>query len=154
MNANRICGLVALCVLLAGCGSGAKLGRVTGTVSVDGKPVTQGTIMFIPADGKAAVGSIGPDGHYTLTTFDDGDGALVGEHRVTILATTVGASSLAPATFEDEIALSTGKGGNRILIPGKVTWIVPERFSHPATTDLTATVNAGRQSIDFNLPSN
>jgi hypothetical protein len=35
--------------------------------------------------GKAAVGRIQPDGTYTLTTFEDADGAIVGEHWVTIV---------------------------------------------------------------------
>lgn len=153
MNAIRFLSLTALIGLLAGCGDGGRLGRVSGTVTVDGKPVTQGTIMFVPADGKAAIGAIGPDGRFTLTTYSDGDGALVGPHKVTILSTIVGGSSFAPASIDDEVAMANGAGGNRILVPGKVTWIVPERFSQISTSELTSTVKSGSQTIDFDVPS-
>src|SRR4051794_30930832 len=106
--------LFALCFLLAGCNRETRTGFVSGTVRVDGKPITQGTIMFAPADGKAAVGSIGPDGTYVLTTYQMGDGAAVGSHRVSILATVVGPSSFEPATFEDEQAMANGRPGQKV----------------------------------------
>jgi hypothetical protein len=132
--------------MATGC-SGAKLGQVSGIVTVDGVPVTNGTIMFVPADGKGAIGSIGSDGRYTLTTYKPDDGALVGHHKVTIHATKVGAGTMVPATFEEEMKGMKGK----ILVPGKVEWIVPEKYSQLATTDLTATVEPGPQTIDFPL---
>jgi hypothetical protein len=144
--------VVLLAVVSCGCSGGERLGTVTGTVKVNGRIVTQGTIMFIPADGKAAVGAIAKDGTYSLTTYASGDGALVGEHRVTILATLVGAGSMAPASIDDEIAIASGKAGNKLLVPGKVEWIVPERYSQLTQTDLTATVKPGKQTIDFDLP--
>ncbi len=48
---------VALIVLAAGCGqSGPRAYPVSGTISFDGKPVSDGDILFIPADA-----SLGPD---------------------------------------------------------------------------------------------
>src|ERR1700687_5390629 len=90
------CVLLACCLLgmaLTGCG-GPRLGKVSGRVTVGGKPVTSGTIMFHPDAGPTAVGTIQPDGTYTLTTGKPGDGAVVGAHRVTIQSTTVGEGSL------------------------------------------------------------
>jgi len=66
---------------------------VTGTVTCNGMPVTEGYVVFVPkvpagADamksGKAASGYINADGTYTLTTYDEGDGALVGDHEVRV----------------------------------------------------------------------
>ena len=148
MAALRLAGLAAV-FLAVGCHRGPELARVTGTVTAGGKPVTAGTISFVPAAGKAAVGAIGPDGRYSLTTMKPDDGAHVGNYKVTIHATTVGAGTTGYASLDDEI-----KGAKRqALVPGKVEWIVPERFSQLATTDLTATVNPGIQTIDFNLPA-
>jgi hypothetical protein len=139
-----------LCLALAGCG-GPAVGRVTGKVTAGGRPVTQGTIMFIPADGRAAVGQIAGDGTYNLTTIHPGDGALVGSHKVTIHATKVGAATWAePTSLEAEIKLSKGQ---KVLVPGKVEWLVPERYSRLETTDLTASVRAGDNTIDFDLPA-
>jgi hypothetical protein len=148
MSACRTCGL-AVFLLVAGCSGGPVLAPVGGLVTVAGKPVTNGTIMFLPPDGKGAVGSIGPDGRYTLTTFHPGDGALVGDHQVTIRATRVDSGSMAPASLEEELRGTKGK----VLVPGKVHWLVPERYSQPATSDLKATVKTGAQTIDFDLPA-
>jgi hypothetical protein len=135
---------------LTGCG-GEKLGRVSGTVTAAGKPVAGGTIQFVPAAGKAAVASINPDGTYTLTTYKPGDGALVGPHKVIIHATRVGPASVVPATFEDELK-PAGDSGKR-LVPGAVEWLVPERYSRLDTTDLTATVAGGDNTINFDVPA-
>jgi hypothetical protein len=140
--------VVLLALAATGC-EGQKMGQVSGTVTVGGAPVTTGTISFIPADGKAAVGAIGPDGRFTLTTNQPNDGALIGPHKVTIHATKVGGGTMVPASFEDELKGAKGQ----VLVPGKVEWIVPERYAHLNTTDLTATVNPGPQTIDFNLPA-
>jgi hypothetical protein len=140
----------AAALALTGCG-GERLGKVSGTVTVGGKPVPTGTIQFIPAAGKAAIASIEPDGTYTLTTHKPGDGALVGPHKVVILATRVGPASVVAATFEDELK-PAGDSGKR-LVPGKVEWLVPERFSQLDTTDLTTTVTAGDNTINLDVPA-
>jgi hypothetical protein len=65
---------------------------VHGKVTVDDKPVTQATLMFAPISsgeetnpGKPAFGTIESDGVYHLTTFAKNDGAVIGDHWVTIL---------------------------------------------------------------------
>ena len=63
---------MALIVLLAGC-SDDRAAEVTGTVTVDGKPVDEGTISFIPDNGKGGTGG-GPikEGRYTATKVSTG----------------------------------------------------------------------------------
>ena len=141
-------------MVLFGCNGGPRLGKVSGRVTFKGKPVPTGTIMFHPDAGPAAVGAIGSDGTYTLTTIKSGDGAVVGSHRVTIQATTVGPGSLAdPKSFEEEMELAQRKDPKaKVLVPGKVNWLVPEKYSRPDTTDLTAQVQSGTNTIDFPLP--
>ena len=76
---------------LAGCGP-ANMAPVWGHVTCNGKPVAEAVITFSPMpknegdreSGKAAAGSTDADGYYVLTTFRQGDGALIGKHRVTI----------------------------------------------------------------------
>ena len=58
-----------------------------------GQPVNGGTVFFSPAGqagetitGKPATGNVGPDGTFTLTTYTDGDGAVVGKHTVSYAA--------------------------------------------------------------------
>lgn len=139
-----------LALLLTGCG-GLQLGTVSGRVTVNGKPVSNGTIMFHPDEGPTAVGALEPDGKFTLTTVKPGDGAVVGSHRVTIQATSVGAGSLAdPKSFDEEVQMS--RKGGKVLVAGKVTWLVPEKYSRLEASGLTAKVGPGANTLDFDLP--
>jgi hypothetical protein len=146
--------ILAACALLGGCG-GATTAPVSGRVTYNGKPVTAGRIMFYPESGRAAVGQLGPDGRYTLTTLQPGDGALLGSHRVAIEATRVGPGSYqAPRSLEEEVELSRkGAPGGKVLVAGKVEWLVPEKYARPETSGLTATVRSGPNEINFDLPA-
>jgi hypothetical protein len=85
--------VLAALACLAGCSQPPyEVAPVTGTVIIDGQPFTQGKVMFAPiaktADGKAgkpAFGRVGPDGAFTLSTYATDDGAVVGDHRVTVM---------------------------------------------------------------------
>jgi hypothetical protein len=75
-------------------------------VTIDGKPLAHGKIMFAPVSnagghqaGKVAVGNIQPDGTYELTTYSNGDGAIVGDHWVTLLATKADLENVADQTM-------------------------------------------------------
>lgn len=95
MMLDRRAALLAALILPLGAGSGcggapeaaAKLSTtvpVSGLVTYKGNPLTRGTVVFEPDAGRPAHGAIQPDGHYTLSTFKDGDGAVEGTHRVSI----------------------------------------------------------------------
>lgn len=55
-----------------------------GTVTLDGKPLTTGSISFVPQAGRSASGIIQPDGTFTLTTYTPSDGAIVGHHQIAV----------------------------------------------------------------------
>lgn len=87
-------GLVAILIAAqSGCGGDPtlpKLGKIHGKVTYNGKPVDAGHIVFTPVAGKggetgqSATGEIGEDGSYEMTTFNTGDGAILGQHTVTV----------------------------------------------------------------------
>jgi hypothetical protein len=84
-------GFVAVLVVGAcwGCGPGAgslpSLVQVKGKVTYKGQPVTQGTVTFEPEGyGRPARGKLQSDGTYSLTTLKDGDGVVLGAHRVAV----------------------------------------------------------------------
>lgn len=89
---TSLAGLVLFSSLafVAGCGGGDQMetATVTGKVTQDGKAVTGGTITFYPKaeegkpSGKPATGEVGSDGSYTLSTYANNDGAVVGMHEV------------------------------------------------------------------------
>lgn len=124
---------------LAGCGSsGPEMARVYGKVTYQGQPVPKGTISFVPVDavnGNPATGVLQSDGSYTLQTVEPGDGARLGEYRVAISTIT-----------EDQILDYIPK-----TPPPKPKPLIPEKYSDPATSGLTATVKSGTNDIPFVL---
>lgn len=73
-------------LFVTGCGKSHEqpTAVVRGTVTLDGKPVPGGSVMFVPAAGRGAVGTIDEQGGYVLSTYDDGDGAIVGTHQIVV----------------------------------------------------------------------
>ncbi|WP_339734225.1 hypothetical protein [uncultured Gimesia sp.] len=77
-----------------GCGGGPgnlDVAKVSGKVTCEGKPVTQGSIAFTPITdgdrtmpGKPALSKINSDGTFQLTTYEQHDGAVVGKHKVSV----------------------------------------------------------------------
>jgi len=101
-----------------------------GTLTLDGKPVEGATVSFTPASGPGAVGVTDVQGRFDLTTFARGDGAVAGEHVVTI-------------TRFDSPKPAGGDGGEYVpptapLPSPKSTF--PKRFADAATSGLKVTI--------------
>jgi len=82
-----VAGALLIVVLLVGCSGTSKTKAVTGTVtSASGKPLTGGRILFQPVgeSSQPARGIVGADGSFELSTFQTGDGAVPGLHKVAI----------------------------------------------------------------------
>ncbi len=132
------------CIFWAGCGPRRpRTAPVRGTVTFAGQPVTEGRIFFHPEEGRSAIGRLGPDGTFELTTFKTGDGAVPGRYRVVVEATRT-TGGYQPQSFEEELS---GVGN----VPGEVEWLVPKRYAQLETTPLSAEVGPGRNTIDFDL---
>jgi hypothetical protein len=100
--------LVAMIFTLSACGKSEKfpVAQVEGCVKCNGQPVTAGLVVFTPTgtsaenpeeSGRSASGVIKPDGTYELTTYDPGDGAIIGSHSVQVFA---------PAPLDDDAPLT------------------------------------------------
>lgn len=94
--ASRLLG-VALCVSLVGCGSEIKTYKIPGKlVYDDGSPVNNASIVLQTKVGDQTIearGSADAEGNFELTTFNDGDGVVAGEHVVSVAPVTVGDSA-------------------------------------------------------------
>lgn len=73
---------------VVGCNNNPEVAPVSGIVMMDGKPLPGGRIMFEPIAvgeeklvGKSAFSSIAEDGTFTLSTYGEHDGAIVGSHH-------------------------------------------------------------------------
>lgn len=127
---HRLPAIVCLGVLVvwsAGCSGGPRMRQVSGQVTLDGKPVPEGDILF-----KPAAGSLGPD----AGRIRDGMFAFLakeGKHRVEISA-----SRILPGG-------ARGAGGEPV--PEEY---IPERYH--SNSELTAEVtSAGPNRFDFKL---
>jgi hypothetical protein len=129
--------LVLLAALLAaGCGSGGVHPVQGQVVWKDGSPAKElagSLIFFEQAEAQtSARGQIKEDGSFQLTTNHEGDGALAGQHTVTILE--VGRKS---AGGPDASAIAPGK--------------IDTRYSTPSTSDLRAEVKPGQNKITLTV---
>ena len=142
-NASRIVLVASLVVAVTigfvGCdGEDADLPATTtvsGTVAFKGDKLTEGTVMFHPQGtkgGHPATGDIGENGIFTLTTFDKADGAVVGNHIVTVQQFPKGANP----GFEDQA-------------PGYVK--IPPKYTTAKTSDLLVEVKPGPNTINLEL---
>ncbi len=117
--------------------------RVTGRVVAEGVPIAGAKVVFFtlsPVNGRdySAFGYTDARGRFTLQTFRDGDGAVAGEHHVTI----------EKLTFENP-ASSLDAAEVR---PPKETSHLPERYRSPKTSGLNATVDPkGRNTFVFSI---
>lgn len=73
-------------LMATGCGdSGPPLGRVTGTVTIDGQPASGVTVNYQSADGGRGSSAVTDEnGQYDLIYSPTRTGALVGTHNVSI----------------------------------------------------------------------
>lgn len=117
--------------LIIGCGpSRPPIARVQGMVTFEGKPLSRGTVTFIPdrsrgTKGRMAIGSIGPDGRFVMQSYAMDDGALVGFHKVTV------------SCLEDPPAPAEGAPA----VPrGEPKSLIPLRYNDPEKSGLTVEV--------------
>lgn len=118
-----ICGLLSL----SGCGGRdanlPETAPVSGTVFYQNKPVETGTILFLPESGERPGGSpLGQGGEFTLSTYGEGDGAVLGKHKVTIEA-----------------------------YDNSLNNLVPDKYGNPRTTPLTLEVKAEPNEFEIIL---
>jgi hypothetical protein len=93
VNIQRLTAVLSVVLSVVGCNrSPYELAPVRGRVTIDGLPLSSAKVMFAPSDaadtpnpGKPAFGLLSDDGSFALTTYEDDDGAVVGEHWVTIV---------------------------------------------------------------------
>ena len=92
---------------LGGCGGNSaslsvSTAPVKGKVTYKGIPLTRGSISFEPeSGGREANGNIQPDGTFALTTYKEGDGAVIGTNRIAISSTSRVGKSAVPVKFRN-----------------------------------------------------
>lgn len=94
-GARRFVVLAVFSMLIAGCGTSGPgvppLVKVSGTVTMDGKPLADAMVNFTPDNGRPSVGKTDAMGKYSLMYNDTVEGAVVGKHKVQIVKIPSGA---------------------------------------------------------------
>ena len=143
--------LLAVAVTATGCGDGkpARLSvvPVRGKVMRGGQPLAGAQVMLHPdASSAAKLGSLRPngttasDGTFSLTTYENNDGAPEGTYQATVIWPD---EAYQPRTPEEREDFHTGAPK-----PDKLQG----RFQDPARSGLTATVSASTPELTLELP--
>lgn len=166
--------LALLLPLEVGCGGGK--GNLSGTVTLDGKPLPAGNISFIPSKGPGVSGAI-QDGNYSV------HGVPTGEVKVTVETTSLKQELDALAIASRSPGGMEKSAGGR-MTPEKMAKMsesakkgyeeqkqraaerasklkelqakfreVPAKYSKPDTSGLTTTVKSGQNTFDVQLSS-
>jgi hypothetical protein len=124
--------------------------RVHGKVTYQGKPVTFGSVLFMPVETpkeglmESASGSINPDGTYELASQAT-PGAILGEHKVLVIA--VAGPDHADASKSVGPAPVAPKGSKELQLKSAF----PKKYADPSTTTLTRKVVQGENNFDLEL---
>lgn len=128
---------------LAGCGSGdaREYGKLTGIVTLQGKPAPSGTIIsFLNAENGAAT---------SAQIFDGGNYAVQRAITGTYSVAFVPQGNMAAQPSDPDAYMKQIKEGN--YQEPATDSIIPEKFRTPESSGLTVTVGAGENTHDFNL---
>lgn len=165
MNASGLVFRVAapltfICALgLSGCGGGGDTARpktatVSGKVTYKGAAVEGAVVTFsVVGAPRVATGETNASGEFRLTTFDTNDGAIIGDHSVTISKNKAGAGGTEEMTAESYAEMMAKAKDAQRGIPGvdpEQKGELPVRFANAGESGLTRTVVAGEANV-FNF---
>ena len=105
--------------------------QVTGVVTLDGEPLSDAGVEFIPTSnsGRIASGRTEPDGKFQLTTSKTVSGVFPGQYKVKIT------TSVSTGTSDEDLKTTSEK--------------VPAKYNK--RTELNRTVEDGLNQLDFEL---
>ena len=139
---------LSLLILISGCGgpaadySGLNLVNATGTVKLDGQPLSGAVVMFEAVDGQFAYGMTDSSGSYSLQLDSEKKGVVPGEKTVRI------------STTKKILGLNTSEGGGEAdpaTAKKDKSEKVPEKYNK--ASELKVTVSPEKTVYDFDLAS-
>lgn len=137
-------------VVTLGCSSNhPSLGKVRGTVSYRGKPIAAGSLIFDVSGARPARATIINGEIAEAGTYGVDDGVPIGQARMAVFATQTTATSRSlagkkkPTTPQEALA-----GGINV---DAVQSLIPQKYSHPATSGLAHSIQAGDNFLTIDL---
>jgi hypothetical protein len=109
---------------MLGCGGGSMKSVVKGKVTLNGAPLSSGTVKFVAQSSEGTtVSSIIDNGNYHIANFPPGEAKIAVEGP-------------GPSSNPDEKTVPVH---------------IPEKYLNPMTSGLSFTVKSGQQTFDINL---
>ncbi|MEK6260406.1 MAG: hypothetical protein AABP62_17440 [Planctomycetota bacterium] len=119
---------------------------VTGKVTVEGKPLSGCTIVFVPVGaGSSASGLIGSDGSYKLATDGGREGAMAGKYKVQFTP----GPEMQQKMMTEQMMNGAPSGGKAKPTAPKFKVPYPENYGAAATSPKEVTVEAKPNVIDI-----
>lgn len=124
---NRLPSWLLLVALVCGCADRPRLVPASGKVLHKGRPLTAGSVIFVPLPGNAWAGDspsslLQTDGAFTMKTFPHGPGVAPGAYKVTLdpaLAARIGLQSLSRADQTPWRVEIPGSGRTDLVLEAK-----------------------------------
>lgn len=141
--------IVAAVMPLIGCGGGGGTPRIpiSGTVEMDGKPLTQASLAFL-AGGGAVLSTAITDNNGNFTAK-----VGAGANKVSVSKVDPEAAAAAAATAGGEDALMGKEDELNVLTAKPRKTAVPARYADPATSGLAFDIQKGMEPIQISLLS-
>ncbi|MEO8270606.1 MAG: hypothetical protein ABI557_12860, partial [Aureliella sp.] len=137
---------VGLMSLTTGCSpDGLKLIKAGGQVTYKGKPLGGANVKFIPGSGPVAIAITDDEGNFTITT-NGRSGATLGTHKVAISKISGATIAVASPKPEDMMKMAKDNMGKANTGPKNE---IPEKYSDPENSKLTAEVSANASDNEF-----
>ena len=135
ISKSATAGILLLAVSLSGCGKSdlPDIGKVSGTVTLDGKPLPDAVLTFQPEGARPAYARTDEEGYYEVEYTKGVMGATLGTHRVAISKLEGGGGDQG----------GYGAGASKETLPAK----------YNLRTTLTFEVKPGKNQADFDLDS-
>ena len=154
LSRRLVLGTACLAIALApplGCGRNASPASVEGTLRLDGKPLDNCLVTFLPEPSQGAQGPrssalTDKNGSFRLRRDDQGEGAAMGWHRVTVQDMSVSTGVLR----RDNGKVDEEMDKNAPPPPVRRSRL-PQRYLSPNDTPLRKEVKAGHQVIDVDI---
>lgn len=150
MYSKQILYLTLGLALCTGCGS--KLGSVTGKVQLDGKPLSNAVVTFMPVGGgSSGSGTTDTEGNYKLNSVA-ADGLEPGKYKVAITSVQVAEAVTEEIDMNspEYLAMASGVGMESAKSKAPKEKI-PARYN--SATELEEDVPAGPVTLNFELKS-
>ena len=133
--------------------------KTTGTVTLDGEPVADAALMFIPDSGRPASGNTNTNGEFQVSSFGGNDGLPAGNYRITATKLVLkdrfqqqyekrleqAAAEAEPGEEPEDVDMAFPESAYENLLPSK--------YEELDTTDITVTITRQQEPLVISLTS-